>query len=298
MFRVRVLFALMLISALACYADTTAPAVTFNPVKLDIPGVPVGSVSSGQFVTLTNSGNADLNITGKSITGEFTETDTCPPVLHANAYCTFAISFAPTKSGNVTSTLAITDNASGSPHKLPITGETISGMQLTVATDGAQSVTVSAGATAAYHLHLSSVGGFAGNVTMSCLLPPELTTCTSIPSPVSLAAGGATDFELDMKTTGTATRNRPWDPFRRFEVVFALCGALCLGGMFSGIGRKKMRLVLLLIAFGAFGLLGMTACGGGSSTKITATPPGTYTVQVSATSGTTTQGISLTLIVQ
>jgi hypothetical protein len=298
MFRVKILFALILVSALACYADSTAPAVTFNPVKLDIPGVPVGSVSAGQFVTLSNSGNADLNITGITITGEFTETDNCPATLHPNASCSFSISFAPSKSGNVTSTLTITDNASGSPHKFPITGETITGMQLTVATNGALSATVSAGATAVYHLHLASVGGFAGDAKLDCLVPPALTTCTSNPSPVNLTAGGATDFELDMKTTGTATRNRPFDPFHKFEVVFAVCGAFCLGGVFTGIGSRRARLALLLVALSAFGLLGMAACGGGSGTPVTATPPGTYTVQVSATSGSTTQSIALTLIVQ
>ena len=211
---------------------------------------------------------------------------------------TFSIVFAPTKSGNVTSTLTITDNASGSPHKLQITGETITGMQLTVATNGASTATVSAGSTAKYYLHLASVGGFAGDVKIDCLLPPELTTCTSIPSPVSLASGGATDFELDMKTTGTATRNRPWAPFHKYEVVFAVCGALCVGGVFTGIRRKPVRLALLLMAMGVFGLLGMAACGGSSGTPVTATPVGTYTVQVTATSGTTTQGLAVTLIVQ
>lgn len=298
MFRVKILFALILISALACFADSSAPAVTFNPVTLDIPGVPVGSISAKQYVTLTNSGNANLNITGIAITGDFTEQDNCPPVLFINAYCTIGISFAPTQSGNVKSTLTVTDNAPGSPQKVPITGETITGMQLTISTKGAQSVTVAAGGTAAYYLHLASIGGFAGNVTFDCLLPPELTTCTSNPSPVVLAAGGSAEFELDMKTTGTASRNRPWDPFRKFEVVFAACGALCLGGVFTGIRRKRVRLALLMIAIGVFGLLGMEACGGSSATPVTATPPGTYTVQVTGTSGSTTQGISVTLIVQ
>ena len=66
-------------------------------------------------------------------------------------------------------------------------------------------------------------------------------------------------------------------------------------------GRRRSRKSALLL-FGTIALIGFLAsCGGGSPPPPQhnpGTPPGTYTVTVSATSGATTHQQTITLVVQ
>jgi hypothetical protein len=57
---------------------------------------------------------------------------------------------------------------------------------------------------------------------------------------------------------------------------------------------------LLVISAGAFALNGCGGGGGGGSTgpKIEKTPPGSYTVMVTATSGSLSHSTNVTLVVQ
>ncbi len=106
-----------------------APAVTLSPASLAFTDQLVGSTSAAQTVTLTNSGNAALTISGIGLTGanagDFGQTSTCPVgtgTLAAGASCAISVTFAPAAAGERTATLAITDNATGSPRAVPLTG--------------------------------------------------------------------------------------------------------------------------------------------------------------------------------
>lgn len=296
MFRFKVLFALILVSALGCYADSAAPAVTFLPVKVDFTGVPVGSTSAGTPVTLTNSGNAALTISSIQVNAPFAQINNCPATLNATQSCVIAVSFVPTTAGKVSGTLTVTDNAGGSPHKVPLTGDTITGMNLTVASDGQSSLTVAAGDTATYKLSLTSVGQFAGGVQFKCVGAPALSTCTFDPATVNLTAGQVAPVSVGIKTTGSTASMRP---FHSVEIFFALCGAMCFGAVFN-LRRKNVKTAMLVGVVGFIGLVGIMSCGGGSKdvNAPTTTPVGTYAVQVIATSGGTEQGLDLTLTVQ
>src|SRR5262249_16581574 len=86
----------------------------------------VGSTSSSKAVTLSNSGNATLNISSIAITGanaaDFAETDTCGSTLAANSSCTINVTFTPGASGSRAATLAVADNAAGSPQSVSLSG--------------------------------------------------------------------------------------------------------------------------------------------------------------------------------
>ena len=75
---------------------------------------------------LSNTGSAALGITSIAFTGanatDFTEVDTCSPSVAAGGNCTIAISFTPSAAGAVTASLTITDNASGSPQAVLLSG--------------------------------------------------------------------------------------------------------------------------------------------------------------------------------
>jgi len=96
------------------------------PRSLNFGTVAIGATSAAKTVTLTNVGTTALTITGKTISGtnagDFARTNTCGSSLAASASCTFSVTFKPTASGTRTAALSISDNASGSPQKVALTG--------------------------------------------------------------------------------------------------------------------------------------------------------------------------------
>ena len=114
-------------AALAFSTFLSAQAVvSLSPTSVSFGNQQVGIASTAQVVTLTNTGNASLSITGIKIastnTADFSETNTCPSSLAANASCTISVIFKPTKTGNRSSTVKLTDNAAGSPQTVPLSG--------------------------------------------------------------------------------------------------------------------------------------------------------------------------------
>jgi hypothetical protein len=103
-----------------------APSASLSATNLTFPGQIVNTTSPIQSVTLTNSGNASLIITGVTLggtnPGDFTETNTCGSGLAAGANCTISVTFTPTASGSSSAILSIADNASGSPQTIILSG--------------------------------------------------------------------------------------------------------------------------------------------------------------------------------
>ncbi|HXJ94620.1 MAG TPA: choice-of-anchor D domain-containing protein [Terriglobia bacterium] len=103
-----------------------SPTVTLSPKSLSYSRQLVGTSSAAQAVTLTNSGNAPLNITSVSVTGtnpgDFTETNGCGADVEPGTNCTINVTFTPVHSGTRKATVSITDNATGSPQTVSLTG--------------------------------------------------------------------------------------------------------------------------------------------------------------------------------
>jgi hypothetical protein len=105
-----------------------APAVTFAPTSLTFGAQAIGTTSAPQSITITNTGTAPLFINSAATRGadplDFTEVgDGCSGLtLAAGTSCGVSITFSPTASGTRTATFMLTDNASGSPQSVPITG--------------------------------------------------------------------------------------------------------------------------------------------------------------------------------
>jgi Abnormal spindle-like microcephaly-assoc'd, ASPM-SPD-2-Hydin len=135
-----------------------APAVSFSPTSLTFAAQALNTTSAAQSVTLTNTGAASLTISGYSFTGtnaiDFSQTHTCGTTLAAGASCTISVSFKPTSAGTRTASLAVADNAPGSPQTVALTGTgngpgaTLSptslsfGLQLRNTTSAAKTVTL------------------------------------------------------------------------------------------------------------------------------------------------------------
>jgi Beta-propeller repeat len=99
-----------------------APGVSFFPTSLAFGRQSVGSVSPPQTVVLSNMGSAPLSLASIQTTGNFTQTNNCEGTLAGAGTCGISITFSPSGVGSRTGTLALSDNAIGSPQKLILTG--------------------------------------------------------------------------------------------------------------------------------------------------------------------------------
>jgi len=102
------------------------PAATFNPTSLNFGNQGVGTTSSPQVTTLTNSGTGVLTITSIGIKGtnrgDFAQTNNCPSSVPSNGSCQISVTFSPTATGNRKAAVEVADNATGSPESVPLSG--------------------------------------------------------------------------------------------------------------------------------------------------------------------------------
>ena len=81
-----------------------------------------GTTSPAQKIQLSNAGTKVLSITSIVASGDFAQTNDCPPSVAPAGFCTLSVTFTPTATGTRTGAVTITDNAAGSPQKPPLTG--------------------------------------------------------------------------------------------------------------------------------------------------------------------------------
>ncbi len=132
-------------------------AVSPSANNLDFGNQTVNLPSTPLPLTLTNTGSDDLLISSITDANSFSQTNNCPiapnPLAPAQT-CTINVTFTPTGTGTATDTLTITDNATGSPLQIPLTGVGQTGIaiapsplnitQLVGTTSAVQNVTVTA----------------------------------------------------------------------------------------------------------------------------------------------------------
>ena len=288
-----------------------APIVGLSPPTLTFPSQYVGTSGLPQTVTVTNTGNATLTITGATATpGDFGVLSNCSNPVAAGSSCTIGVFFDPTAGGTRTGTLKLTDNAGNSPQALTLTG---SGQDFSVNPGSAASATVSAGQTASYSIAVAPAGGFAQSVTLSCSGGPAGSNCAVSPSTIALS-GAAAQTAMVMVTTAAHAWTLPFEGgwqrglrYRHTPTIPALAGMFLLMVVASRFWRRQQNLAWIRgAAFAALVTVGLTltSCGGGSGSSGGGTNPqaGTYTINVTGnfTTGSTTltHAAKLTLVVQ
>jgi hypothetical protein len=179
-----------------------SPTVVLNPtttLNFATPQ-PVGTTSSAQGVTVSNTGTGNLNFTAAPAlsganAGDFAissgTTCTNGGTVTPSSTCTVNITFTPTATGARTATLTLTDNASNSPQTITITGTgaaaapvaTITplaglafGNQLVTTTSAAQTVTVKN--TGNVNLNITAAPAFSGTNASDFAIASG-TTCTN-----------------------------------------------------------------------------------------------------------------------
>jgi archaellum component FlaF (FlaF/FlaG flagellin family) len=103
-------------------ANVNSAAINLSPVSLTFASQTIGTTSSAQTVTLTNTGNATLTISSIVASGDFAQMNNCGTSVAPGANCTITVMFTPSASGPRMATLSIADNAPGSPQPVSLSG--------------------------------------------------------------------------------------------------------------------------------------------------------------------------------
>jgi len=98
--------------------------VTGGTTTLDFGTATVGQTAGPIHVIISNAGNQDLNVSNVTASASFSQQTTCSgDSLQPGFSCSIDVAFTPLAGGNVTGTVTITDDASGSPHIINLKGQ-------------------------------------------------------------------------------------------------------------------------------------------------------------------------------
>jgi hypothetical protein len=104
----------------------STPQVTLQPGQLSFGSVTVGTTTSSQSLTLSDTGGGPLHISGVTVTGaaaaDFIETNHCPAMLGVGSSCTLDVTFTPAAEGTRTATLNISDDGVGGGQSASLAG--------------------------------------------------------------------------------------------------------------------------------------------------------------------------------
>jgi uncharacterized repeat protein (TIGR03803 family) len=188
-----------------------------SPSSLKFSSQAVGTTSSPQSVTLTNTGSEPLTVSGASVSGDFTVSDNCNAPLSPGQSCQFTVQFAPTATGTRTGKLFITDNNDGVPGSqqiVSLSGLAIAAPPVTLSptsltftplpvgeTSGAQTVTLTNNQSSKLSISGITIAG-----TYPQAFKEYQTTCGSVLAPKASCKIAVT-FKPTIQGTETATVN-------------------------------------------------------------------------------------------
>jgi sugar lactone lactonase YvrE len=306
-------------------APAPLATITISPSQFDFGDEPTGGTTSAQIFTLMNNSasalalsTTDFTFTGANL-NDFTQTNNCVPQVLAGSSCQISVAFAPQSKGVRQAVLQVADADPSSPQTAQVSG-TGDDFEITVASSGSTTQNVIPGNSATFNLQITPDATFSGTVTPVCplQLPNVTLTCTIKPTTVSVTAGQPAMFTVTVGTGGpnaTATgtgfvapllRNFPRGPMR--SLLLATLAAVLLiliSGTYLRSQRVRMfasdsprRRVLsrsCLALFAMCAAITLAGCGGYSTSNPNETPPGIYTIDISATAQNASRAMTLTV---
>ncbi|HUA24950.1 MAG TPA: choice-of-anchor D domain-containing protein [Steroidobacteraceae bacterium] len=281
------------------------PQAKLSPTSLSFAGTTVGATSASQTVTLSNPGTATLAISSIMLAGanpgDFTQSSECGTTLAAAASCTISVSFAPTAAGSTSATLEVADNATGTPQMVSLSGlgNAAPTPNFNVTSPTAPQ-SAAPGGTASYSIVVTPENGtFANAVSFSASGLPAGATVTFNPATLTPGSASATTEMTIQLAAATAGLTRPERGPAAPGYALALLVPVYLQA--SG-GRRRPRQrrgrFLALLGFCVLGVAvaAISGCDGGY--RLPGLSNSTYTVTVTATSGTEVHTTTVSLTVQ
>ena len=105
------------------------PGISLAPASLAFAAQTASTSSATQNVVVTNTGFANLTLSAISVGAPFSRValvsaspPDCATSVAPSSSCQIGLIFTPTAAGSFTGQISITDNASGSPHKVALSG--------------------------------------------------------------------------------------------------------------------------------------------------------------------------------
>jgi hypothetical protein len=277
-----------------------APTMTISPNSLSFPAQVMATRSLGQQVTLTNPSTQSISISNISITGSntFSEEDGCPGSLAPGSSCQVSVQFAPIDGSASQGALTITDNATGSPQQVALTGQ---GLAFAV-NSTPTSQTVKSGTSATFLLSISESAPYQESLNFSCIGLPVYASCTFSPATVNLTTTTPATTSLTISTSSAVAYEKPavglWPTA---ATIVATIGIPLLVPRRRQFGVRTM----LILLFGTLTTLTLISCSSGASSVSgsnggggLSTPAGTYTVTLVGTGNSANIQQKVTLLVQ
>jgi len=217
------------------------------------------TTSAVQTVTLTNTGTGALTINSIAASGDFAETNNCPispATLAASGPCTISVTFSPVAVGPRAGMLTITDNASGSPHMVPLSG---TGWDFLLIAPS--SISIRGGKPIDFKVSMKPLGGFNQAVALACSVEfRKKSTCMVAPPSVTSSDGVTPQTALvTIMANGliVAPTSEPTRLLSTRQIVPLLLMFTSLFLLF-GASHKRFRLgmataILLLVALAGCG---------------------------------------------
>jgi len=270
---------------------------------------------SPTLLTAGNSATSTVNVLANF--GFNTATTLSCSGVPSGAVCAFNPPSIAGSSGKSTLTITTSASTAGGTYPVQVTGTAgtvISSTTLSLVVQAAApppdfslgpssgsptSQTITAGQTANFSLDLTSVGAFSGTVSFGCAITPSVNkapTCNA-PSSMQISGTGSQSVSISVGTTATVMTSALPD-FRfpaagsRLLWIFGLLGTVLL------LARGRKRISAFSWSVVIMGAISLLACGGSSSHTVPGTPAGTYTITVTAMSGSLSHNIALDVTVQ
>ena len=189
-----------------------ASVVSLAPASLAFSGESVGAQSAPQTVTLTNSGSGPLTISGIAVTGAgFAETNTCGSSVAAGSTCSISATYTPAVSGTASGSLSVSDNATGSPQTVSLSGTGVSpGASLSTTTLNFGGQVVNTRSSTPQSVTLTNTGSSnlsVNSVTVSGPNATEFTLLQKAPCGSSVAVGSSCTIQLNFKPAMSGSRS-------------------------------------------------------------------------------------------
>jgi Beta-propeller repeat len=282
--------------------------LTVTPVMINFPVQIVNTTSASMPVTVSNGTTFNQNVLFPIVTpAGFAETDNCasngaPVPIPPNGTCTINVTFTPTSATQFQGNLQLSiQQGNGSPSPTPFS-VALTGMgsnatfTLTIAPGSSSTVTTTPGGTAAVGIIVAGTQGIPQTIMLSASTTSQFISTAVTPAKVTLSGIGNQQVAATLQTfcRGNAPLSLPrrMPPLGGIGLLLAALAFATLALAYRRQPRWAFALALVMLI-----AIGGAACGGDPGPS-GATPPGTYPVTLTATSGQQVQTLNLTLIVQ
>lgn len=114
-------------------AETGLTTAQAAPGSVSFADQAVGTLSSAKTVTVTNTGNLGLTVSGLLPSGDFAETDNCSnSTIAAGGSCSIEVTFAPATTGSLIGQIVVSANVYGGQFAISLSGTGTAGGDITV----------------------------------------------------------------------------------------------------------------------------------------------------------------------